>query len=276
MYIEILKDLTVLDFDFSKRDYHGRNVAHCLMQNTKYFPLDNLFLREVFSITKLDINALDNSGFVYVTNMGQLKSQTSNVRYAAGEVSTPDFLPTNRVISEKTFRESLKSSIKEQKVDKWLCDLMRYEGLNQIDRNGDTLLAAALKEWKSTDGGVRLTDTIKTMVDRGADIHIRDRCGNPPIAIAAMQGLRPVASFLLEAGANINSRSYERLGILSQVEQVLERARVADNDALYAQQLTCHNLLVDAGAKLKPSEKDEWMLPSARALLPKEEIKRPA
>ena len=45
----------------------------------------------------------------------------------------------------------------------------------------------------------------------------------------------------------------------------LSEARLISDDKLYAEILSCMNLLIDAGAKPNPTERDEWLTPERRA-----------
>lgn len=287
LYIKILKKLATLGFDFSKRDYHGRNILHCLIQNTKNSELAVSMLEAVSSITNLSINAFDNSGFVYSSILAPYESHGPGIIYPLGALaqSLPQAADVN--IGRSTYLDFFKQKPSNEEIDEWLSELMVFEDLNLIDSKGDTPLTAFLKySWESSSSlfRSRSVDTtsrsrwsyneeiVKRMVEGGAEIQMRDRIGCTPIMIAAEHGHRPITAMLLGVGGNVNGREYERHGqsILQWIRLHSSLAGISKDERLYAEHLTCYNLLVDAGAKVKPTDEDEWMLPSARALLPAE------
>ncbi len=50
------------------------------------------------------------------------------------------------------------------------------------------------------NGGPRHTDTLKALVDAGADVHLRDRNGASPVALARSRGYREMVTILERAG----------------------------------------------------------------------------
>ncbi|XP_077155078.1 uncharacterized protein LOC143817497 [Ranitomeya variabilis] len=79
-------------------------------------------------------------------------------------------------------------------------------GLNQRDRSGRTLLAAAAHAGN--------LDAVKLMLSRGASLEATDEDGQTPLGLAAHQGHLPVVEFLLEHGArhdHVDSRGWSPL-----------------------------------------------------------------
>ncbi|MEO6031975.1 MAG: ankyrin repeat domain-containing protein, partial [Burkholderiaceae bacterium] len=52
------------------------------------------------------------------------------------------------------------------------------------------------------DGGPRHTDTLKALVDAGANVNIADRSGRTPLALATSRGYAPMQALLRAAGAH--------------------------------------------------------------------------
>jgi ankyrin repeat protein len=50
------------------------------------------------------------------------------------------------------------------------------------------------------DGGARHTDTLKALVDAGANVNLADRSGDTPLVLARRQGHRDMVSILERAG----------------------------------------------------------------------------
>ncbi|KAF4634739.1 hypothetical protein G7Y89_g3367 [Cudoniella acicularis] len=147
--------------------------------------------------------------------------------------------------------------------------------VTSIDVAGDTPLTSLLKYWRLPDecpleedpetaSYSDLRDIVEDMITLGVEIHMRDRSGDTALAIAARRGHRAVTVLLLEKGANIHSRNYHRVGILSQLEQLMNAN--TQNVVFWALLWSCHVVLTDAGAKYSPTDYDEWMLPLLRRL----------
>lgn len=142
-----------------------------------------------------------------------------------------------------------------------------------IDINGDTFLSALLKMWPIATEELlleHLVFQILLIMNTGkcVSIHTRDRQGNTPPATAACKGFRPILTLLLKSGANLHARDYHGKGVLAQTHSCfLEEAKKQGEDRstkYYAALLSCITALVDVGAKEKPTEKDEWLSPSAQ------------
>jgi hypothetical protein len=134
-----------------------------------------------------------------------------------------------------------------------------------IDDLGDTPLTSLLKSPLAvTIPADSFLKYVKCMLKFGAEIHIRDRNGDTALAIAARLGIHSVVTLLLEEGANVHSRDYLGVGILSQTERSMHLA--AGDEKLWAMIWSCRITLIDAGAKEEPTDQDEWMLPLSTRL----------
>jgi hypothetical protein len=233
-------------------------------------------LEEIISITKLEMDALDNQGFTYSPHTAEEKGRTTNIIYSLWELSW-DFPRVAELETPESTHRSILDGKASEDVDEWISELMTSKGMNRIDSNGDTPLAAFLKVCRKSICSSFILEAVKKMVEGGADIHIRDREGWTPVAIAALHGLRPLVTFFLNAGGNSNVRRYtpDGFGILQQLELWFNMARMLEDEKSYAQYLSCYNALIDGGGKPRPTDDDEWMLPSARgSLFPSEDLQR--
>ncbi|KAH6673276.1 hypothetical protein B0J14DRAFT_701220 [Halenospora varia] len=219
-----LKDL---QFPFSDQDYHGRALGHSA--NASLFP--NLLYHGLLDRSSLD-SVLDNQGF-------QLPGIPSQI----------DFIHTIESISTlSTYIGSFSANF-----------------VTRIDSGGDTPLIALLKRWKDSEGQEEgLCVLVAKLIAMGAVVDMRDCKGYTALAIATIRGTRPCVKALLDAGASINSRSYAGKGILMQALSRVRDAKREKKDSAYARILSCVNLLVDQGAKLDPTEHDEWFLSSTK------------
>ncbi|KAH8791183.1 hypothetical protein BGZ57DRAFT_995821 [Hyaloscypha finlandica] len=153
----------------------------------------------------------------------------------------------------------------KEATERTLEDIRLERHLTWIDDLGDTPLTALLKSpLAATIPADSLRKCVKCMLKFGAEIHIRDRNGDTALAIAARLGIHSVVTLLLEEGANVHSRDYLGVGILSQTERSMHLA--AGDEKLWAMIWSCRITLIDAGAKEKPTEQDEWMLPLSTRL----------
>lgn len=153
----------------------------------------------------------------------------------------------------------------KEATERMLEDICLERRLTWIDAFGDTPLTALLKSpLAATIPADSLRKYVKCMLKFGAEIHIRDRNGDTALAIAARLGIHSVVTLLLEEGANVHSRDYLGVGILSQTERSMHLA--AGDEKLWAMIWSCRITLIDAGAKEEPTDQDEWMLPLSTRL----------
>lgn len=264
--------MALLDFDFTVCDHFGRNILHRILFDSSSYTFDISVLEEFVSITNIDPGAMDCFGRSILMYLSRITVRSPNVLYSQESGRLSATINENASVS-CTYRERLKANSQDD-VNKWLAELLISGHLNKMDSDGNTPLSAILKEWDVEDCTPFLCDVVKYMLDRGAEVHMRDRAGNPAVIIAATRGLRPVVNLLLLAGSNVHTRTYEQVGALSQLKTAMNKAQREEKDVVYARQLSCCNLLVDFGAISNPTGKDEWMLPSARASLPSEHFGR--
>jgi hypothetical protein len=284
-YLALLELLGSLHFySFKQRDCHGRTFLHTLLEQPleKVLGIDGGVLSRILEISKLDLRFPDNRGYT----INRLLSLDVGLRSTASISDDPrPLLPVSSIHIQNSTQQkhdncqfcdsSLCSTWQEvwQKrgdweLHSWLTVLYFEDGLAWIDWNGDTILTAVLKLkfWEDHSEEMKLKNIVKEIVSSSSGnlIHIRDRQGDTPLAIAASHGFRPVLSTLLEAGANPNTRNYCGTGILSLVTLCMLHASKEGNDRLYAMIQSCFSLLADHGAKAEPRQREEWLCLSAR------------
>ena len=268
-FVSIVRDLQDVDFPFSIRDYHGQTILHVLFQNSMGHQYAIPFLETVFHIMKPNLSLKDNSGFSVEQYHGQFDQNTAYYAYFRALVNkwcTNSGSP----LSFANFRPNLLPDYLLEYFRRCLDNNIRPEHITVIDDVGDSPLISLLKHWnEDTWKNFSLKQSAKEMIQSGAVIHTRDRNGDTALAIAARRGFRPVVSLLIEKGAIVHSRNYLGVGILKQMEQTLAPARIDGDTSLWSCIWSCQIALVDAGAIMNPTDKDEWMDPSSRLLVKK-------
>jgi ankyrin repeat protein len=235
-YIQLLRLLAAQHFPFRHHDFHGRTLAHVFFKAVNHTKVSIGALEEIFSYLKPNLDELDNQGNSfhpgisdYVDNLTHQPQRRERLRAMLASHRKP-------VHRETTYRTLF-----------W-----------KDNRCGDSALITFVKHWPEEDE-LEMASTIKKLIEAGAEVHMRDRNGDTALAIAARRGIRPAVVALLSFGANVNSRSYNGTGILSQATQQLELAKKHEEGSRYAMILSCIALLTDHGAKEKPTVYDEWM-----------------
>jgi hypothetical protein len=252
-YQPLLKYLAALNFDFSCRDYHGQTPWHMLLENKSIRDENELEkLGEAIELLKPDLDLVDNFGFsirfhiLKKTNKDITRTQI-NTLLPAIETPQRKFVDFRHLLNEAS--------------DNWQTYVEEILDRNQvcwIDINGDTALTALVKGWKQDFDELLLEDAIRDMVAKGAEVNMRDRVGNTALAIATRRGLRPAVTTLVDLGASIHSRDYQRIGILNQAQNSLVQAKDIEADNLYSMILSCIVFLADLGATIDTHAYREW------------------
>lgn len=245
-YIEILKKAKSLDFDFSIRDYNGDTVAWKLREVVLHWDLDSTRQSEIAQIV--------NVGNTRLRAVIEDTSIPTNAMGSPG-LSMPPELPGSPIpsLSSVPLKEPKKPSF-PLNVLKLRRDKPAEVKLDEIDKEGDTVLIATLKNWSEAPKSSRQLEKLI----RQSDIHMRDRRGYTALAIAVRYGLRNAASLLLKCGANPNTRSYEKTSILEHAAKCMAQAQKEKNERLYSRILSCMVLLSDHGGKARVSVYDEY------------------
>jgi hypothetical protein len=252
-YQPLLKYLAALNFDFSCRDYHGQTPWHMLLRDKSIRDENDLEkLGEAIEMLKPDLDLVDNFGLsirFYIlkkTNKDITRTQINKLLPAIG---TPqqNFVEFRHLLNEAS--------------DNWQTYVEEILDRNQvcwIDINGDTALTALVKGWKQDFDELLLEDAIRDMVAKGAEVNMRDRVGNTALAIATRRGLRSAVTTLVDLGASIHSRDYQKIGILKQAQNSLAQAKDIEADKLYSMILSCIVFLADLGATIDTHAYREW------------------
>jgi ankyrin repeat protein len=245
-YFALLKLLEDRQFPFSIRDYHGRTIAHCFFEAVDLKKIPTKVFEQIVSILKPDIYALDNLGHDF--RHGNTWPQRKMKVWEDLCKNTPHFhIDFNLVLTTMPIQRSLMLEIDEGTTS-----------VTWIDHHGDTLLVSLLKNCDEMADDLALEEIVKKIIEKGAEINMRDTNGDTALAVAVRRGFRPAAKALLAAGANPNTRSYKGVGILAQAVQEIQRATTDNATRLYARIFSCATLIIDHGAKDKPTVYDEY------------------
>jgi hypothetical protein len=256
----LLRALSDVQFPFLHKDYHGRTVPHVILQPTKgFFPLE--VVEEIFSICKPDVYSRDILGNTISDYLYQAAQSSQNSEYSLGIQKLLG--QCRRQHPAVNYRLAVLELSDLSKTRLWLERIISTHLINWIDVNGDTPLIAILKYWAREYDEFELNDVVTSLIVKGAEIHMKDRNGDTALAIATVRGLRPSATTLLVAGANIHSHDFFGAGIIAQASRAMLQAKEEEDGKLYAMILSCLTLLIDAGAKKNPTERDEWISPDA-------------
>ena len=262
--IELIEHLNDLGFPFAQRDYVGRTSIYNLLELfCRLHPMYKL-THKAFVLLEPDLNTVDSGGrSVEDLWDGFPKHYIAYLSKTASQYTNPltthiDFLQMFSTAGQFKWHQNMTIS------HSWTVDLVKW-----VDRNGDTLLSAILKNWPWYVDDLILQQFVRRLLSLGSELHMRDRRGDTALAIAARRGFRAAVICLLRAGSNIHTRDYYGKGILRQARNCLLQARKEENDRLYAGILSCMTALVDAGAKKNPTDNDEWMTPRGREAVSK-------
>ncbi|RKF48978.1 putative ankyrin repeat protein [Golovinomyces cichoracearum] len=128
--------------------------------------------------------------------------------------------------------------------------------LNNYDRSGNTVLMAFVQHLKDGEDDKTLAKLFRYLIERGANIHWRDRQGEIALHIAVKLGRKVATRVLLEAGSNINARNADDLGVLAVGEKYYLKAR--NDPTLYASIMACMAQCIQYGAAATPTLVQEW------------------
>jgi ankyrin repeat protein len=272
-------------------DYHGCTILHHLFRSLDESEFSIWLLSEIFKVIqpahwKQHFNIQDNAGNKLFDVLQDSCSRIGKKSFTKSMATIlKDITPPPSIIhyqSDLGGRVTIPGQMTNEDFYGWLGDLTLVPGMTEkeatermpenihrrlfwIDDLGDTPLTALLKSPLAvTIPADSFLKYVKCMLKFGAEIHIRDRNGDTALAIAARLGIHSVVTLLLEEGANVHSRDYLGVGILSQTERSMHLA--AGDEKLWAMIWSCRITLIDAGAKEEPTDQDEWMLPLSTRL----------
>jgi hypothetical protein len=266
-FLHFLKELSAQGFSFSERDHHGRTFLHTLLQNIVVHQYSVDSVKQLAMISKLDLCDKDNSG---TSIKDVLISGLSTKHDVSERTLLIRFLHDLEVRSLAKYKNrdlrpcGIGSVWGTELVSSWVEARCQSRDLNYIDKFSDTALGFAIKNAEHIS---KLEEIVGRFIAAGADLETRDRNGDTALTIAARRGLRLIVIMLLEAGANVHTRSYNGRGVLRQTEMSMVKtifARPGGKDGLYAKILSCLPPLFNANAKHNPTEQDEMMYRSGK------------
>jgi hypothetical protein len=256
-YLKLVNYLLGRGFQFGAYDYHGNTARNNFIagsdgrlsaQQKKILSL----MTPTHAVEDLAIALQATQEFLWFHN------PESNIRIASG---LEEDIRAGRGCLFGTVLQHITWSVYEGRSDVVLIARYFPESAALIDSSGDTFLISVLKLFPNEGSDMDLRFHVMEVLNLGAEIHMRDRAGDSLLTIACCRGFRPVVKSLVSQGANVHARNLKGQGIISQCRQCLLRAQEASDDSLYAGILSCMNEVIDAGAKLNPTEIDEWILP---------------
>ncbi|RKF60329.1 putative ankyrin repeat protein [Erysiphe neolycopersici] len=128
--------------------------------------------------------------------------------------------------------------------------------LNNYDRAGNTVLMAFVQNLKDGEDDKTLAKLFRYLIERGANIHGRNRQGEIALHIAVKLGRKVATRVLLETGSNVHARNADELGVLGIGEKYYFKAR--NNPTLYASIMACMAQCIQYGAAAMPTLAQEW------------------
>ncbi|NLU13870.1 MAG: hypothetical protein GXX06_11910, partial [Gammaproteobacteria bacterium] len=88
---------------------------------------------------------------------------------------------------------------------------------------------------------------VKLLVERGADIHLKDRLGNNALNASLSADNPDIAKYLIQLGADVNNINYNGVTVARQVELTLDRAN--PNTEFYHEFKELYDMLAERGVK---------------------------
>ena len=131
---------------------------------------------------------------------------------------------------------------------------------NSYDNRSITPIMAFIIYLRAPEDDFTIMPILSRLLDAGANIHCRNRCGEVPLHLALKLGRRAATKFLINHKANIHARNNDGIGLLALGRQCSLGAGY--DETLYARIMLCIALLIDAGAVASPTILQEWATPS--------------
>jgi hypothetical protein len=131
--------------------------------------------------------------------------------------------------------------------------------VNTYDCHSNTVLMAFVIHLCDGEDDKVLAKLLHFLIQRGANVHQRNRHGETALHIAVRLGRKIATRVLLENGSNVHARTIEGKGVLAVGEAHYLRAR--DNQQLYASIMACMALAIQFGAVAAPTLVQEWSTP---------------
>jgi len=272
-YLDLLHFLAKRHFPFAARDAYGKTILQviCGYSQEQYGSVAFPASIETFSMmleaigTHLDHMAYgsENDGLTKIMNH----------RNEAFSSPLPDFRLVLRRHCMSLFRgvsfcDELSSVTHIEEIESWTTSVRNRGLANCLDKKGLMPLTALLRSSLPRGNELRIREAVKTLIIPELCLEMRAEDGNTPLTLACLQGQRPTVGLLLEMGATPNTAHMLHGSPLLQLRRGIMRTRKDDNKEAtrsYARLLSCSSLLADAGAKLNPTEAEQWY--TQRAIL---------
>ena len=131
--------------------------------------------------------------------------------------------------------------------------------VNHYDKQGNTPLMAFAAELPEDDDYKTGPDILSLLINKGANVHARNRCGETALHIAVRRGRKLAARTLFKNGANVHARDAEGRSVL-EVADVKIKGNKTGDPRTYAHYEACRAWLSGNGAVQEPSVLQEWGL----------------
>lgn len=130
---------------------------------------------------------------------------------------------------------------------------------NQHDKNGNTPLMTFVAELPEDDDYKIPPKLLKLLIDRGANIHARNRRGETALHIAVRCGRKLAMRTLSQLGANVHGRDSAGRSLLDVADAKMMNCESDEHMRDYAHYEACRAWLSGKGKALQgPSVIDEW------------------
>ena len=128
--------------------------------------------------------------------------------------------------------------------------------INNYDKHGNTVIMTFVTHLKDGEDDKTLAILFGHLINKGANIHWRNRQGETALHIAVRLGRKIATRVLLENSANVHARTAEGKGVLALGETHYFAAR--EDPLLYASIMACMALCIRHGAVAAPTLVQEW------------------
>ena len=128
--------------------------------------------------------------------------------------------------------------------------------INHYDKKGNTVLMSFVIFLHDGEDDKILSELLHHLINRGANLHWRNRRGETALHIAVRLGRKVATKVLLQRRANVHARTLEGKGVLAIGEMNYFQAKY--NQSLYASIHACMALAIKYRATATPTLVDEW------------------
>jgi ankyrin repeat protein len=131
--------------------------------------------------------------------------------------------------------------------------------LNQHDKNGNTVLMTFVAELPEDDDHKIPPEILKLLIDKGANVHARNRRGETALHVAVRCGKKLAMRALCENGANVHARDSAGRSLLDVADVKMMNCESDERMCDYAHYEACRAWLSGKGMALQvPTVLEEW------------------